>query len=35
MHAQMIPTLISIVDHWETAKLSHVGLFEFAKWTSD
>jgi hypothetical protein len=28
-----MPTLISIVDHWETFRLSYVGLLEFAKWT--
>jgi len=35
MQAQMMPRLISIVDHWETGKLSHVGLLELAKWTRD
>lgn len=35
MQAQMMPTLISMVDHWETSKLSHVGLLVLAKWTRD
>lgn len=35
MQAQMIPTLTSIVDHWETLRLSHVGLSELEKEIND
>jgi len=33
MHVQMMPTLISTVDHSETGKLSHVALLDFPKVT--
>ena len=35
MQAQIMPTFISIVDHWDTGRLSQVGLLELAKWTRD
>lgn len=35
MDAQMMPTLTSMVDHCDTARLFHVGLLEFAQVVRD